>query len=407
VSPDQRLIGMDLIELRALAFGGDPAVAEQVGQRLSRAAAALEQVSASLERAASQVGLGWQGRASDAARTGIAGHAQWARIAAARTSAAGGNASAQAASAAHVRANMPDPGVRSAALGAGGSPVGTNPVGTNMAQAEEARRNAQLRAVELLEGHAAKSEAQRPTGAIEAPPGGPAGAAATTAGRGTATRARAPGRIAGPATTAAEGTPPARPFTGDRSASAARPGQRAGAAGGGTAGAAARAGAPLTRSVNATNGGRPLPGPAGYEFRGPVEAAGIGPGVLAASPAGAGPAVTGRRRGWARGVHAEQAGVGAGRGGEPPALRARHGAGVNQATDPQASQSGPGERNGHRLREGAEAGGGMAAPLGGAIGSPTRGAPSRSAHRRLGFLIDEDCAFDGDSGWVSPPVIGA
>jgi hypothetical protein len=98
--------------------------------------------------------------------------------------------------------------------------------------------------------------------------------------------------------------------------------------------------------------------------------------------------------------------VSAARGGEPPALPTRHGAGVNQPTDQHATQGGIGEQGGHRLRDGAGADGGLAPPIGGASGC----APSRSAHLRLGFLIDEDCAFDGDPGdhgWVSPPVIGA
>jgi hypothetical protein len=45
-----------------------------------------------------------------------------------------------------------------------------------------------------------------------------------------------------------------------------------------------------------------------------------------------------------------------------------------------------------------------------AIGGPIDDGRSRPLHRRLGFLIDEDCAFDGrpgDDGWASPPVIGA
>lgn len=433
MTPDQRLIGMDLIELRALAFGGDPAGAAQVGQRLSRAAAALEQVSASLERAAGQFGLGWQGRAADAVRTGIAGHAQWARAAAGQAASAAGNASAQAASANFVRSNMPDPGIRSAALGPGDSRVGTNPVGTNLALAEEAQRNARLRAVELLEGHAAKSAAQRPTGVLEAPPGGAvtsrAGPAAggragpavrTAAGRGAATGARVPGRTAGPVTAAAQGAPAARPFAGPRSG-AGPTGTRVdttggapagvGTPGGGTASASARADAALGR------GAPPVPETAGYGPREPLGRA--GPGVWTAGPMGTGSPVTYPSRGWTSATRTELSGFGTGHdrpplpeapvsrphraavpgvgGGEPPA---RHGAGVDQVTEQQA---GPGP---HRSREGAEPAGGMAPPIGGGM----TGTASDTAHQRLGFLIDEDCAFDGDPadhGWVTPPVIGA
>jgi hypothetical protein len=457
VASDQRLIGMDLIELRALAFGGDPAVAERAGQRLSRAAAALEQVSASLERAAGQVGLGWTGQAAEAARSGIAGHAQWARTAAARAAAAGGSASAQAASANHVRANMPDPGVGSAALGAGGSPVATdsahvNPVSTDLARAEEAQRNARLRAVELLEGHAAESQAQRVTGALGAPPGGAAGSAGTAAGRSGAATSRAatsraatsraatsraatsrasagrggaqgpapqPSRIAGPSVAGGPGSP-TRPPSGDRRMTVAyRPGA-AGAAGA-TAGAAARGGPSTTLRTG------PRPTAVGHEVRLPV--GGVEPGKVAA---GTGSDLGTRRGGPVRtGPAAARDGVpvpdpvpGAGRHarGAEVALPARHGSGVGSLTteQQQAGQGGFDARAGHRAREAPEAGG-MGAPIGGPVGA-TGSAPLHPTHRRLGFLIDEDCAFDEDRAfdedctvdedraegrWVSPPVIGA
>src|SRR5581483_6675532 len=97
-----------------------------------------------------------------------------------------------------------DPGVGSGAAAAGPAATGSastnpvasgrlpiNPVATDLARSEEAQRNAQLRAVELLEGHAARSAAQRPGGALE-PPDGPAVAAtrggAATTGRGGAAR---------------------------------------------------------------------------------------------------------------------------------------------------------------------------------------------------------------------------
>ena len=90
---------------------------------------------------------------------------------------------------------------------------------------------------------------------------------------------------------------------------------------------------------------------------------------------------------------------------------------MSQPTD-QASQGAAAAQGGHRLREGGEVGevaGGMAPAIGGAVGGPISTASARSKHQRLGFLIDEDCAFDSDpafdgdpadSGWVSPPVIG-
>jgi hypothetical protein len=406
---------MDLIELRALAFGGDPASARQAGQRLSGAAAALEQVSVSLERAAGRIGLGWQGQAAAAARTGVAGHSDWARTAAARVAAAGGSASAHAASADYVRANMPDPGVG----------------GADLARAEEAQRNAQLRAVELLEGHAAKTAAQRPSGALEAPPGAattgtaraaaPAGtarsAAAARGSAGEAARAARPaGRLAAPGS--ADGGPSAaRPFAGARRVPMTV-GLPSGEAAGGTSGAAARGAVLSSRDVGSALG----PGVAGYRTQAPPEAGGSDPALFAPGSGRRGAPGTDPRHRWTNGVrHGREPGAteAAARGGEAAALPARHGTGADRTTGQAGAGSsggvrgpdGPGSpggldsRGGHRTVESAAPGIGMPT----AIGGPIDDGRSRPLHRRLGFLIDEDCAFDGrpDDGWASPPVIGA
>jgi hypothetical protein len=177
---DQRLAGLSHQELWHLAHGGNPAAASTSQANLAKAARVLESISRTLSAPLNEFGLGWQGRAANAARAGIGQHAGWAEVAAARASTAANQAGQQAASAHMVIKEMPPPAPAPAAAGA------------NWAKAEEASANARLRAVELMQGHATECAQTRPSAAFGRPP-----AAGSTATTGTVAGASAGARSVG------------------------------------------------------------------------------------------------------------------------------------------------------------------------------------------------------------------
>lgn len=399
---DQRFIGVPLEELRAMALRGDPEAASRAGQRLDRAATVLNQVSASLERAADQVGPGWRGRAAEVARTGIAGHAEWAATAGMRSAAAGAGAIAHAESAAYVRHNMPDP----ATLPQRAVPDGS-PVGVNLARADEAWRNAQLRAVELLDGHAAKSRAQRPAGPVAGTPVTAARSGAVPGGPGVADHRSAP---AGRGGVRAARVGSGRDGVGVGTAGSGRgsPGAPTGNAGsralGGPAEASGIRAAPATvpaatGRVAPATGAVPItrvPGDVGPVATGiPATAIGrAGPGGVSPAVLATGPAVL------ATGPAGPTA-----RTGDSPAGAASQP--VRPAWFP-AREPGPGPApsagsdSGRTGREEHDSG-----VLSSAMAAPVAGAQTlRPEHERLGFLIDHDDMFSGDDP-ISPPVLGA
>jgi hypothetical protein len=249
---DQRLAGLSHQELWNLAHGGDPAAASTSQVNLSKAGQVLEGIARTLDAPLTEFGLGWRGQAADAARGGIDQHARWAESAAARVHAAAAQAERQAASARTVIAQMPPPADAPA------------PDAADWARAEEARANARLRALELMERHAAECAATQPTGTFPTPSlagsgGAPAaGASGRAPARGTANR---------PATT--------RPLTDTPVGPAARPACRPGR---GAPGARLGVGSPGARLDAGPPGVDIGTRPAAVPPSGPARGGSVGPG---------------------------------------------------------------------------------------------------------------------------------
>jgi len=399
----QRLAGLSHQELWNLAHGGSPAAALTSQTNLSKAAQVLENVSKTLSAPLNEFGLGWQGRAADAARAGIGQHAQWAETAAGRASTAAGQAGQQYSSATKVITEMPPPKPAPAP----GSP--------NWAQAEEAAANAKQRALELMQGHAAECARTRPTGTFTRPPtAGTAGVPGTaqasrTAGRGNVVR-RAPST--NPAAVEA-GVPPGR-------SGSARPVSQAGLEesprAGGTGAARGLAGTrPAAVEPFRSGPGAPVRGGTeGLAPGGPVESApgrvgGVrpvpaeGPWLPAPVTGGPGRVAPPPRPLLPRG--------GAGATPDGPAARGQRG-GERDGSFPLAARGGewnggPGQYDtggggphGHG-QPGADLG--MMPPMMGGLGYSDG---ERARHERLDYLLDEDDMFD-ENEWVAPPVIGS
>jgi hypothetical protein len=426
---DQRFTGLPLEELRAMAMRGDPEAAGRAGQRLDRAGAVLRQVAADLERAAERIGLGWRGGAAEAARTGIAGHAGWATAAGGRVATAGAAARAQADSARHVRQHMPDPATlppRAVPAAGGAGPARGDLARVDLGVADEAWRNAQLRAVELLNGHAANSRAQLPHGSGPAPaaPGSPVraamadGVSAVAAGGLRLDRVPVAGEPV-PVVTAAAAAPvgiapvpglPAGPASaGPAWGGAAAPvlGVPVGPSGGGApAGGVVRSGLGATSPAAVTGVGRGGSPPVDAGRRGgpPLtgSAAGVRPswfpprgGQPGTGAAGTGPVGTGT-------VGTGAAGTGA--GGAATGVSG-HGTGVTGTGGPGSGGSGTGVV-GHGGRDEAGSAGPNSTPAAPPLMPTSGGATAYAGHERLGFLLDGDEVFDGDEP-VSPPVLGS
>jgi hypothetical protein len=399
---DQRLAGLSHQELWGLAHGGDPAAASTSQINLSKAGQMLEDIARTLDAPLAEFGLGWRGQAADAARGGIDQHARWAESAAARVHAAAAQAERQAASARTVIAQMPPPAEPPASDAA------------DWAGAEEVRANARLRALELMERHAAECAATQPTGTFPAPSlagsgGAPAaGASGRAPARGTANR---------PATT--------RPLT-DTPVGPARPAVRPGR---GAPGARLGVGSPGARLDAGPPGVDIGTRPAAVPPSGSARGGSVGPG---------GPADPGLAPARARRSALDSSATEPPRSATP-AGRLAESVSASPASLDRAAPSAPG---GERAaaparRRGAEpTGPAELAPRGTADGSqpapgrddtgaarpvghdhggdalvvppmPTVGPidPGSDRYRRLDYLLDEIDVFTED-GWVVPPVIG-
>lgn len=442
---EQRLAGLSHQELWNLAHGGDPAASTTSQASFSRVAQALGNVSNTLRGPLAEFGLGWQGQAANAAHAGIAQHAQWAETAAARATLAGNQAMRQAASAALVIAEMPPP--PTAPVGPAGTPgglahpVGPGPTGANWGREEEARVNARQRALELMQGHAAECQRNRPTTGF-APPAS-AGVAAAAARAGASAGRGVP---AGPprASDASRAVPGGSPSVG----AGASTGRTAG--GTGRAGSVTRAGAtgdrsagvPSTRPASVT----PYPGAGSADavvpegVSAPVGPAGAERGDRAAPPSGS--VVLPPRGGSAEGTPATRPGrTGGGSTSGPDLADPRSqgrgwapGAGAVEASQIGGPQPGASQIGGPQLGAGQLGGGGTAEradPSGrsGAVGAtgpatmvpPMLGGAALSGaglgggglgdegtdHRRPDYLLEESELFTDYDEWVAPPVIGS
>jgi hypothetical protein len=433
---DQRLAGLSHQELYAMAHGGQPGAASTSQASLAKAAQVLENVSRTLDEPLSQLGMGWQGRAAEAARGGIGQHAQWAQQAATQVGSIAEKAGAQFTSATKVIAEMPPPPSAPAA-------------GANLAAAEDQAANLRQRALELMQGHAQECTQTRPTEVIaRAPTAGTAAAAAgpeatRTGGRG-GVRAAPAVEGGGPAGGIADGGGPGR--TVSRAGLAESAGARADAGRSAASGAGTR---PASAEPYRPGQGGTARGAAGVEPLGTVGA-------------------RGERGGPARGPIPEGSwtvtpGAGAARGERSPRMRPVDPAAVSEpyASGPRGSRPGqrPGVPRGEReerdrrrtprplaprgevphplsSRGGPAPGGpggpgtqGAAYDPGGAGTDPASargpGHPGADAtvmppmvgglgypdsdpgqHERLDYLLDEHDMFD-ENGWVAPPVIGS
>ncbi len=427
---DPRFGGFSHAELYAMAHGGDPSAAERAHTSWARTAQTLDGVHNTLKSSISELGLGWQGKAADAARVGIGQHEEWARTAGAQSAALGESAAREAASARNVIAQMPPP-----APAPTGGAAGTAG-GANWAQAEQVAENGRLRAVELMNGHAAASAQAKPTGNFAQPPTAGAGGAAVGAPGTRGPAGRTPAR--GPRVNRGGAAPGAGRGAGTGRVGTAGTGRPAEVAGRGRGAAAARGGPAEVRAAGAG------------EVRGPGGRGGVGPVEDTGAPArGGGMGVPmgpngGRRRTYRPGrpgTWAEQPEppIGAVRG-EPAASRTRYDRPPPRSTPPPLAErggpltprgvTGPLGPDGSALVQAGQSTG-PSGPDGGAHdptrhggtgdagagGTPMMGGGGMGAgwhdgghgatHQRLGYLLEEDEIFTDEEGTVVPPVIGA